>query len=95
MALASKAGVWDGERNGNCRRKPEEVLAIKTLSRVVPIPARYFSKALGIPLRSVYAINNGECWRHLEPPDDLMRELIRFQRLDRLSRSNWKRKAGD
>lgn len=72
MRLAAQAGVWNGERNGNCKRKEEEVLAIKALCKVVPIPARYLSKIMNIPLRSVFAITRGECWKHLEVPIDLM-----------------------
>lgn len=65
---AAQGGVWDGTRNGNSRRAPAEVLAIKIISEVSPDSAKYLSEALGIPLRSVYLIRSRKIWAHLEPP---------------------------
>jgi hypothetical protein len=43
-----------GDKNGRSKNKDDFVLALKFITSVLPIPARYFKKSLNIPERSTY-----------------------------------------
>ncbi len=60
LRLHSKTGIFNGEKNGWARRTNTEVQVIKALSKYFFLPATLISKAMNIPLRSIYSILSGE-----------------------------------
>lgn len=69
MALHAESGIWRGEKNSQAKRTELDIYVIMFLTRVIPVPAKNLAKAMNIPLRSIYAIRNRECWSYLPLPN--------------------------
>jgi len=70
MRIHAATGVWSGENNGRAKRTETDIYVIHFLTQM-GFSRRMLSKAMDIPLRSVYAVINRECWSYLEIPERL------------------------
>jgi len=60
-------GKCAGEQDSQAKHKEDLLLALKILSTILPIPPKYFAKAMNIPVRTAYYLCR-EGWKHLDRP---------------------------